>query len=220
MADKKAVLFDLDGTLINSLPDISRSMNAALRLHGLPEHPERAYCYFVGDGAVNLTHRAASGADDATLEAVYHDYRRIYAAHCNDTSHVYPGIEQMLKNLRSAGFRMAVLSNKDQSDVESVIAHYFADPPFEILRGRRPGVGIKPDPAAALAIAADMGLTPGEFWYLGDTPTDIAACRNAGMHMIAVTWGFRPENELREAGAALLAHTPREAAAIILHKES
>ena len=211
MTSKKAVLFDLDGTLINSLPDISACMNQALERHGLPTHPIGAYCYFTGDGAVNLTRRAVGEAHAELAEAVFRDYRMLYAEHCNDTSHVYEGIPALLNGLRKEGLRLAVLSNKDDRDVASVVGHYFPDDLFEIIRGRRPEVPIKPDPAAALQIAADMGLSPDAFWYLGDTPTDLKTCRNAGMHFIAAGWGFRTEAELREAGALCVAATPLDA---------
>ncbi len=216
MASKKAVLFDLDGTLINSLPDISHCMNEALKTHGLPIHPIEAYCYFTGDGAANLTRRALGPAHQDMYDAVYADYRTLYAAHCNDTSHVYDGIPELLDALHRAGLRLAVLSNKDDGDVASVIAHYLPGAPFELLRGRRPGVPIKPDPAAALSIAKEMGLTPDDFWYLGDTPTDCQTCQNAGMHLIAAGWGFRPEKELREAGAERVAATPLDALQMML----
>ena len=218
MTCKKAVLFDLDGTLINSLPDISACMNEALKMHGLPVHPVKAYCYFTGDGASNLTKRAIGPEHQDMFDAVYADYRALYAVHCNDTSHVYDGIPELLNGLHQAGLRLAVLSNKDDSDVASVIAHYLPDAPFELLRGRRPGVPIKPDPAAALAIAKEMGLTPDAFWYLGDTPTDCKTCQNAGMHLIAAGWGFRPENELREAGAARVAACPLEALRMMMEE--
>ena len=215
MNDKKAVLFDLDGTLINSLPDISACMNQALQMHGLPAHPVSAYCYFTGDGAVNLTRRAVGEKHPELVDAVYRDYRALYAVHCNDTSHVYAGVQELLSGLKQAGLRLAVLSNKDDADTVHVIGHYFPDAPFEIVRGRRPGVAIKPDPAAALQIAGEMGLAPDAFWYLGDTPTDLNTCRNAGMHFIAAGWGFRPESELRVAGAQRVAATPLEALGMI-----
>lgn len=218
MSVKKAVLFDLDGTLINSLPDISACMNKALQMHGLPAHPIEAYCYFTGDGAINLTRRAVGPEHQDMAEAVFAAYRELYAVHCNDTSFLYPGIPDMLDGLRKAGLRLTVLSNKDDGDVASVIAHYFEGAPFEILRGRRPGVPIKPDGAPARAIAAEMGLRAEDFWYLGDTPTDFATSRNAGMDFIAAGWGFRPENELREAGATRVAATPRDAMNMMLEE--
>ena len=218
MTDKKAVLFDLDGTLINSLPDISACMNQALQMHGLPIHPIGAYCYFTGDGAVNLTRRAVGEAHAELADAVFQDYRALYAVHCNDTSHVYDGIPELLAALRRAGLRLVVLSNKDDADTVSVIRHYFDGHPFEIVRGRRPNVPIKPDPAAALQIAGEMGLQPDDFWDLGDTPTDLRACLNAGMHFIAAGWGFRPESELRAAGAERVALIPADAGRMMLGK--
>ena len=217
MRKKKAVLFDLDGTLVQSLPDIARCMNQVLAAHGLPTHAQNAYCYFVGDGAVNLTRRAAGAEHADQWDAILKEYSAAYAVHCMDTSHVYDGIPALLRSLRAAGLRMAVWSNKDDGDVVNVIRHYFgANHPFEVLRGRRPGVPIKPDPTAALQIAAEMGLTADEFWYLGDTPTDLNACKNAGMHFIAVGWGFRPESELRAAGAKRYAPTPADAEKLML----
>ena len=217
MAEKKAVLFDLDGTLINSIPDISACMNRALALHGLPVHPAEAYQYMTGNGALVLTSRAVGPAHQDLAEAVFADYRALYAAHCNDTSHRYAGIAEMTASLRRAGLRLAVLSNKDDGDVKSVIRHYFDPNPFEILRGRRPGVPLKPDPAAALDIAREMGLQPAEFWYLGDTPTDVETALGAGMHLIAAGWGFRTEAELKQAGAERVAITPMEALSLMLN---
>ena len=220
MTNKKAVLFDLDGTLINSLPDISQCMNTVLQKHGLPAHPMEAYCYFTGNGAINLTRRALGPEHLDMEDKVFADYRDLYAVHCNDTSYLYPGIEEMLAGLRRAGLRLAVLSNKDDKDVASVIAHYFRGAPFDILRGRRPGVPLKPDAAPALAIAGDMGLRADDFWYLGDTPTDYETCRNAGMHFVAAGWGFRPEKELREAGAERIAATPLDALRMMLEENA
>jgi len=217
--EKKAVLFDLDGTLVNSLPDIADCMNQALALHGLPAHPLAAYNHMVGNGAAMLARRAVGEAHAELAEAVLRDYSPRYAAHCYDASCLYDGIAEMLKALRAAGLRLAVLSNKDDPDVASVIGHYFEDAPFEILRGRLPGVPLKPNPAAALDIAREMGLEPGEFWYLGDTPVDMQTCRDAGMDFIAVSWGFRSEQELREAGAARIAATPEEALGMMLRGE-
>ena len=216
MANKKAVLFDLDGTLINSLPDISACMNRALQMHGLPAHPVSAYCYFAGDGAVNLTRRAVGQAHSELVDAVFQDYRALYAVHCNDASHVYDGIHALRAGLQQAGLRLAVLSNKDDKDTVSVIRHYFGESSFEIVRGRRPHVPIKPDPAAALQIAEGMGLRPDDFWYLGDTPTDLQTCASAGMHFIAAGWGFRPESELRAAGAERVAAVPLDALQMIM----
>ncbi len=104
-----------------------------------------------------------------------------------------------------------VLSNKDDPDVASVLNHYFDEPPFTVMRGHLPGVPLKPDPAAALNIAKELGIAPADFWYLGDTPTDLATCRGAGMNFIAVAWGFRSREELSEAGAERIVDTPAQA---------
>ena len=212
---KKAVLFDLDGTLVNSLPDISKCMNTALQKHGLPAHPQQAYCYMTGNGARVLTERAVGEAHQGLVDGVLNDYRALYAVHCYDSSFVYPGIVDMLAGLRAAGYKLAVLSNKDDPDVASVIAHYFAPNTFDVLRGRRDGVPLKPDPTAALDVARGLGIAPDDFWYLGDTATDCETCQAAGMHMIAVSWGFRPESELRQAGAARIVAEPAQALALM-----
>ena len=143
--------------------------------------------------------------------------RALEAGHCFDESRLYDGVPEMIDSLRRAGLRLAVFSNKDDGDVKKVISHYFDNIPFDIMRGRVDGYPLKPDPAGACQIARDMGLEPDEFWYLGDTPTDFQTCRNAGMHFIAVLWGFRTREELLSSGAGLFASTPLEAARIILN---
>ena len=212
----KAVLFDLDGTLIQSIPDIARCMNRALAMHGLPGHDEAAYWYMLGNGARMLARRAVGEAHAALLDAVLGDYRALYSKHCYDTSHLYADVPEMLRGLRAEGLRLTVLSNKDDGDVASVIGHYFDPSPFEIIRGRLPGVPLKPDPAAALGIARELGVAPEDFWYLGDTATDLETAKAAGMRFIAAGWGFRTPKELREAGADCIAASPSEAGRMML----
>lgn len=213
---KKAVLFDLDGTLLNSLPDISRCMNTVLRQMALPEYPMPNYRYMTGNGALKLCERAAGENHQEKVPEILTKYSELYAGHCFDESYLYEGVADMLSALKAAGLRLVVLSNKDDPDVATVIGHYFPVSPFEITRGRREGVPIKPDPTAALQIAAEMGLKPDEFWYLGDTPTDLACCRGAGMDFIAVGWGFRSWEELHAAGATRIVAQPGEALSIML----
>lgn len=212
---KKAVLFDLDGTLVNSLPDISASMNKALAAHNLPTHDMGAYAYFVGNGARILAERASGNQH---VDSVLNTYRTLYAEHCFDDSYVYDGVMEMLTALHEAGYKIVVLSNKDDSDVPTVLNHYFPGFPFTIMRGKQPGVPLKPDPASALNIAKELNLTPDEFWYLGDTATDCTCALAAGMHFIGVSYGFRPRAEIEGAGADRVVDTPQEALRIILSK--
>lgn len=212
---KKAVLFDLDGTLVNSIPDISRSVNFALAAHGLPTHDEKTCMYMVGSGARVLIERAVGDRQDMA-DAVLQTYREHYAVHCFDSSYVYPGIEDMLGALRKAGYQLIVLSNKDDGDVQTVMRRYFPDTHFDILRGKLPGIPVKPDPASALNIARELSLSPDEFWYIGDTPVDYQCCQNAGMHFIGVSYGFRTREEIAAAGATVIVDTPKEALGIII----
>jgi len=213
---KKAIIFDLDGTLINSLPDISAAMNRSLEKAGLPAHPEERYKYMVGDGVINLTRRAVGSAQEMT-EAMLSTYKADYAAHCHVNTHVYRGIRDALTVLHEAGIKLCVFSNKDQPDTESVIRYYLPDIHFSVLWGRKEGFPIKPDPAGALETVKLLNLSPDDFWYIGDTATDMKCAAAAGMESIGVLWGFRTETELRENGARHIAGTPEEMVDMILH---
>lgn len=193
---KKAVVFDLDGTLINSLPDIAAAMNKALLAHGLPVHPQDAYKRFTGDGAVNLTRRAIGNSGQHLLEAVYSTYRLEYARSSHIHSAPYPGISEMLQTLQDEGMLLCVLSNKDDADTIKVVHHYFPGIRFAVVRGRREGVPLKPDPTALLEMVGKLQLTPDQCWYVGDTVTDMRCGRNAEMEQVAVLWGFQTYEEI------------------------
>jgi len=205
----QAIVFDLDGTLTNTLDDIAFAMNRSLRLHGLPEFPVEAYKYLVGDGAVMLARRACRERTEMA-DSVLREYQAYYKDHTSDRTAPYPGIEAMLEALSARGVRLAVFSNKPHADVQTVVKHYFPTVPFEVVRGQIEGVPVKPDPAGALAVAREMGLTPADFLYLGDTGTDMACAVNAGMHPVGVLWGFREEEELRESGAKAILQQPMD----------
>ena len=203
---EKAILFDLDGTLTNTLEDIAFAMNRALRLNGLPEHPVDAYRYFVGDGVRVLVKRVI-GEHTGMVEKVYADYQAWYQEHNLDRTQPYPGVRELLAGLQRQGWKMGVFSNKPHADTCRVVKHFFPDVAFTVVRGQMEGVPVKPDPAGALAAAKDMGVQPEDMLYLGDTDVDMRCAQNAGMHPIGVTWGFRDAEELRAAGAErLLCH--------------
>lgn len=206
---KKGVVFDLDGTLINSLPDISAAMNRALARFGLPEHEENTYKYKVGDGVLRLAERAVGGRTDM-LEDVLRAYQADYAVNCRVSSYAYQGVADMIQGLIDRGLQVCVLSNKDQTDTESVIRYYFPDIRFSVIRGRVEGVPLKPDPTGALLVAAELGLRPEECWYVGDTSMDMACGNAAGMETVGVLWGFRPREELVAGGAKHLIAVPQE----------
>lgn len=203
----KAALFDLDGTLTNTLDDIANAMNRALRLHGLQEFPVSDYRYLVGDGVKKLAERACRGKKELE-DSVRRTYQAYYQTHAQVMTAPYEGIAEMLDELRRRGIRLAVFSNKPHADTCRVVAHYFPDVVFEVVRGQQEGTPVKPDPAGALAIADEMGLQPAEFVYLGDTATDMRCAVNAGMWPVGVLWGFRSAEELLENGARMMIEKP------------
>jgi len=206
---KKAVIFDLDGTLVNSLPDISAAMNRALEKSGLPVFEEDAYKYKVGNGVFKLAERAV-GDHLECLQQVLDAYRQDYAQNCRVNSYAYKGIEEMLQALKEKGLKICVFSNKDQQDTESVMAHYFPGFTFDVIRGRVDDVPLKPDPAGALIIAEQLGLSPADCLYVGDTSMDMICGNAAGMETVGVLWGFRPREELAASGARELIVEPKE----------
>lgn len=206
---KQAVVFDLDGTLTNTLRDISTAMNRALRLNGLDEYPEDAYRYMVGNGARILAERAVGERRELT-EQVLHDYQSYYEKHTQDATRPYDGIPELLSALAARGLRLCVLSNKPHADTVNVVRYFFPDVPWSEIRGQMEGVPVKPDPAGALAIAEALGVKPEDCLYLGDTWVDMDTAVRAGMHPVGVLWGFREEKELREHGAERIIRRPLE----------
>ena len=205
----KAVLFDLDGTLTNTLQDIADAMNRALRLHGLPEWPLEAYRYLVGDGAKKLAERAVRERQELAL-SVQREYQAYYETHTMVTTQPYDGVPEMLRALEEQGYKLAVFSNKPDADTKNVVAHFFPEVGWSVVRGQAAGVPVKPDPTGALAAAEAMGVSPDEVLYLGDTSTDMACARNAGMHPVGAVWGFRTAQELTDSGAEWLARHPAD----------
>ena len=206
---KKAVIFDLDGTLIHSLPDIAAAMNRSLARFGLPTFQEEEYKYKVGNGVLKLTERCVGERKDL-YDQVKEAYMRDYAQNSRVNTRPFPDVLDMLRALLEKGVLPAVFSNKDQSDVENVLSFYFPDIPFAAVRGRVEGVPLKPDPAGALLIASAMDLTPQDFLYVGDTSTDMNCGNAAGMGTVGVLWGYRPREELKASGARYMISSPME----------
>ena len=206
---RKCVIFDLDGTLVHSIPDIAAAMNRSLQKYGLPVFEESAYKYKVGNGVLKLTERCV-GEHKELYQQVLDAYKADYAAHNQVNSRAFKGVPDMLKALCEKGVDVCVLTNKDQSDAERVLAHYFPDIAFSVIKGRTEGVPLKPDPAGALLIAETLGLTKDDCWYVGDTNTDMQCGNAAGMETIGVLWGYRPREELTANGARHLVSEPEE----------
>ncbi len=206
-----AVLFDLDGTLLDTLEDIAVSMNAALQRSGFPPHPVEAYRQMVGGGVPDLARKAlppGTGEDAADLLAAL--MREEYSRRWVDTTQLYPGVRQLLDGLRGAGVRRAVLSNKPEDFTVRLCDRLFLPGDFEIVRGAVEGVPKKPDPAAALDIAAMMRIEPARFLYLGDSGSDMKTALAAGMYPAGALWGFRGADEITAAGAKVLLERPED----------
>jgi phosphoglycolate phosphatase len=209
----KAVLFDLDGTLLDTIEDLSDAMNAVLVSRGLPTHDASAYRRFVGDGVRNLVIRSipeAMRAEAVFISECAEGMREIYAKCWKAKTRPYRGIPELLSELAGRDVKMAVLSNKSDDLVEAMLAFYFKETHFDAAFGKRPAFPLKPDPAVALEIGGLLGVPPEAFAYLGDTDTDMLTARAAGMYPVGALWGFRSESELRNTGARLLVREPLE----------
>ncbi len=205
---RRAVLFDLDGTLLDTIEDIAASMNAVLERRRLRTYGVEDYKTLVGDGIEVMIGRALAGAPlgPAEMAEIVREYRREYDARWREHSRPYPGIPDLLAALRGRGARTAVLSNKSHP-FTAAMTRALLPFPFDAIYGAREGVPLKPDPAAALAIASELRLRPDEFVYLGDTSVDMETAVAAGMFPAGALWGFRSADELHASGArALLAH--------------
>ncbi|NUQ01042.1 MAG: HAD family hydrolase, partial [Armatimonadetes bacterium] len=194
----RAVLFDLDGTLLNTLADLADSMNTALRGLGHPPHPTDSYRYHVGDGMTNLALRVLppDQRDAAEVARCVAAMRAEYALRWAAKTRPYDGVLELLDALAERGVARAVLSNKPDEFTQQVVAKLLGRERFDVVMGAQPGWPLKPDPAGALEVARRLGQPPGAVLYLGDTNTDMATAVAAGMHPVGARWGFRPAAEL------------------------
>ena len=213
--DIRAVLFDLDGTLADSLADLANATNWALAQLGCPMHPLASYRYFVGDGARELCARALPADKQNLVDETLRLMRERYDAHCFDETKLYAGIPELISALMERHLNLAVLSNKPDVFTKRMITQYFQPSPFMVVRGQLPNVPLKPDPAAARQIARELNVPPPQWLYLGDTNTDMRTARAAGMHPVGVLWGFRDREELVESGAEHIVAKPEEVLALL-----
>ena len=206
----RAVLFDMDGTVLDTLTDLAAAANTALRHFGLPEGSREKVCASLGNGASYLIHACVpEGTEERFTREVLAWYKPWYDAHCCIETRPYPGILELMARLKAKGIRQAIISNKADPAVQELAARFFPGL-LETAVGESETVRRKPDPDAVLAAAQQMGMTLDECVYVGDTEVDLATARNAGMACLSVTWGFRSEEELLAAGATHIAHNTEE----------
>ena len=208
----KLVIFDLDGTLLNTIDDLAMSTNHALRLFGYPEHSLAEYRFFVGNGITTLIERALP--EEARQKNLIYQLRKAFIAyyqlHKTDLTQPYPGIPELLSHLSAKGIQLAVASNKYHQGTVELIRHYFGTDLFKVVLGQRGHIPAKPDPAIVYEILHLTGITPADALYIGDSGVDMQTARRSGITSIGVSWGFRPRQELTENGACHIVDRPEE----------
>ncbi|NLM76682.1 MAG: HAD hydrolase-like protein [Ruminococcaceae bacterium] len=216
MNKPEALIFDLDGTLIDTLEDLADATNAALSSLGLATLPVERYRYLVGAGARKLITRCLSEVapplleDNNQVDQLVSLFKEQYQQNWHQKSKPYPGMEQLVRRLALSGCKMAVLSNKPDPFTQEVIHYFFPDKPFMAVQGQLAGLPLKPDPAGAWHLCRILDADPERTAMIGDLGSDMETAIRAGMLPLAVLWGFRPEDELRDAGAAELFASPEQ----------
>lgn len=208
---KRLVIFDLDGTLLNTIEDLGNAANHALACHGMPTHSLASYPFFVGNGVRKLMQRVApeDSRDDATVDALLKDFKEYYNDHCTDCTKPYQGIPELLADLQADGVKIAVASNKYQLAAEQIVHHYFPDIRFTAIEGQQEGRNTKPDPSIVFAILAKAIVTKAQTLYVGDSGVDMVTAGRACIDSVGVTWGFRSEKELVENHADNIINAPQ-----------
>ncbi len=209
----KLCIFDLDGTVLDTVHTIAYYGNYALSKHGIEPIDDKEYNYFAGNGAVNLIKRALrfrNALTDETFEKVFADYNTAYNANTSYLTAPFEGIQETLNAIKAQGIQMAILSNKPHFATCGVINSLFGEGYFRCVYGQREGVPIKPDPTAVYGIMEECNAKPEECLYIGDTGTDMKTGKNANLCTVGVTWGFRGKDELLESGADTIIEKPQQ----------
>ena len=213
------VIFDMDGTVLDTLEDLARAGNHVCAAHGWQTFPVDAYRYKVGNGMPKLVERfmpAEFAGDADAFAATYAEFCAHYAQHSQDHTAPYPGTVEMLGRLRAAGVRLAVLTNKDHAAAVPLAARYFGQDAFDVVQGRVDAFPPKPAAPITLYALEQLGAAPDTTLYVGDSNVDVACGHNAGLKVAGATWGFRGRNELTEAGADYLVDSSEQLAELVL----
>lgn len=207
----KAIVFDLDGTLLDTVPDIAAALNRALSACGLPTHSQKTVETFLGGGIRDAVMKATpNGTDESTIQHVLDLYRDDYIAHCTEQTMLYEEVAEVVDTFAAQGMRLAILSNKTEATAQKIAAYFFPKGQFEAVFGRVPDRPLKPHPDAAVPVLQALGLPAEEIAYVGDSNTDILFAKAVGMLPIATPWGYRSREELVKAGAQLIAQSPTD----------
>lgn len=214
----QGVIFDLDGTLVNSIDDLADAMNTVLEKQNFPTHTTDAYRYFVGNGIGNLVLRALPEGhrDETTRSACFAAMMDVYRQNFLNKTRPYAGIVEMLSSLMPYGVKLAVLSNKADELTRQVVRELFGAWNFEAVYGLREELPPKPDPSSAFEICELLGLSPSQVAFVGDSNVDMETAQRAGMHAVGVTWGFRSREELIASGGHAVIDHPRELVPVLL----
>lgn len=219
----KLVIFDLDGTLLNTIDDLGNSCNYILSKHGFPTHSLDSYRFFVGNGVRKLVERALPEDKRSAdlVDELKNEFIEYYSQHSEDATAPYEGIPELLEELQSRGVKLAVASNKFMSGTQALVKKYFKDIEFVSVFGQREGIPAKPDPRIVYDIIEESGVqNKTEILYIGDTGVDMQTCTSAGVKGVGVLWGFRPKEELEQNGAEYLVEKPQDIISILDNRTS
>ncbi|MBE6972909.1 MAG: HAD family hydrolase [Ruminococcaceae bacterium] len=213
------VIFDLDGTVLDTLDDLANSVNWVLTQHGWPTHERDTYKYFVGNGMVKLLERATpeQAKQPGLWEQVQEEFHAYYAQHKADCTKPYDGMERVLNRLKEVGVSIAVLTNKPNTAAQPIMEQYYPGV-FPLVQGAMPQLPVKPDPTVLMRLMERMGANPESTLFVGDSNVDIQTAKNGGLSSCGVLWGFRTRQELEEEGAQFIAQTPDDLLNIILEE--